>query len=218
MVSQAPLDLQQEQADLLGDMLAEADLAASYRDSSIPEGTLLGEAEIQGQQVKWKKQKAMVRSGNTPLPERFEAFDRNGISSMLPTAQMSKMLSKPRADDPTVRAFHTHSRLTTRASCIICPPAREPIESTCEFCLERSAGAVRKVFYSEANKRSHQRAFHENQLIDLETAQDRAQRDAEIETNRNLANAMMEMARAQAESVKHAAAAETAATPVKAKP
>lgn len=217
MVAEQSTELQQEQADILSDMLEQVDLAAAQRDPSIPEGTLLGEADIPGQQVRWKKQKSMVRSGNTPLPERFDAYDRDGALSTLPTAQMSRMLSKPRADDPSVRAFHTHSRGMTRETCKICPPSREPIESTCEFCLERSHGLVRKVFYSETDKRGHQRAFHENQLIDLEAALDRAERQAATETNKQLANAMMEMARATAENAKHADAANTAATPAKAK-
>lgn len=215
---QAQIQLQQEQADVLGGMLEKASLAAAYRDQSAQEGALLGEVDLKGQQVRWKKQKSMVHSGNTPLPERFEAYDRDGVVSMLPTAQMGKMLSKPRADDTSVRAFHTHSRGVTRETCQVCPDAKPFIDQTCEFCLERTHGAVRKRFSTENDAYRHKTTFHPAELANLERMTDRAEREAEIQTNRALANAMMEMARAQTESANHAAAAEAAATPAKAKP
>ncbi len=213
MVAEQSTDLQQEQADVLGDMLEKADVAAAYRDSSIPEGTLIAEGEIQGQQVKWKKPKSMVRAGNTPLPERFEAYDRDGVLSLLPTAQMSRMLSKPRADDPNTRAFHTHSRGMTRETCKVCPEAPTYIAQTCEFCLERTHGAVRKHFTKESDAYRHSQTFHPEELAALERATERAERQAELDTNRQLAAAMMEMAKAQAANAPHAAAAEKAAKP-----
>ena len=218
VAQQTSTELQQEQADVLSDMLEKVDVAAAYRDQSIPEGTLLGETELQGQQVRWKKQKSMVHSGNTPLPERFEAFDRDGVASMLPTAQMGRMLSKPRADDTSVRAFHTHSRGVTRETCKTCPANAVFIEQTCEFCVERTHGAVYKKFRNETDAYRHKTMFHPDELANLERMTERAERQAEIETNRALAEAMMEMARAQAAAAPHAAAAEVAAAPAKVKP
>lgn len=211
------IQLQQDQADVLGDMLAKADIAAAYRDQSIPEGALLGETELPGQMVKWKKPKSMVRSGNTPLPERFEAYDRDGNVSMLPTAQMGRMLSKPRADDPRARAFHTHSRGLTRETCQVCPPPKEPIEQTCEVCLDSTHGAVRKVFYSEAAAYTHKMRLHPDELASIERTTERAQRQAELDTQRQLAEAMMAMARANANAEQHSEAVAVAASPAKAK-
>jgi hypothetical protein len=216
VVEQTDVQLQQEQADVLGDMLEKADLAAAYRDSSIPEGALLGETELQGQQVRWKKQKSMVHSGNTPLPERFEAFDRDGVPSMLPTAQMARMLSKMRADDTTARAFHTHSRGLTREACKVCPAAAEYIAQTCEFCLERTHGNVHKNFKNETDAYRHKSMFHPDELAALERATDRADREAANESQKQLAQAMMEMARATAENARHAATAEAPAPAPKA--
>jgi hypothetical protein len=215
MVSQPDIQLQQEQADVLGDMLAKADIAAAYRDPSIPEGSILGETDLPGQQVRWRKQKSMVRSGTTPLPERFEAFDRDGVVSMLPTAQMGRMLSKPRADDTSVRAFHTHSRGMTRETCQTCPPTKAAIEGTCNFCFERTHGAVVKRFTSEGELYTHKEMFHERELRSLERVTDQAQRQAEIDTQRQLAEAMMAMARANADSAPHVEAAQAAVTPQK---
>ena len=218
VTEQSATELQQEQADVLGEMLAQADIAASYRDQSIPEGALLGEADIPGQQVRWKKPKSMVHAGNVPLPERFVAYDRDGVASMLPTAQMGRMLSKPRADDPSTRAFHTHSGGITQATCRICPEAPAYIEQSCEFCLERTHGAVHKKFRNETDAYRHKASFHPDELANLERMTERAERQAEIATNRALAEAMMAMARANSEAANHTSAAETAATPAKAKP
>jgi hypothetical protein len=200
-----PLSVAAESADVLQDMMAKAEtMAAGYRDNDIPEGELLGEAELQGQQVKWKKPKSMVRSGNTPLPERFEAFDRFGKLRMLPTAQMGRMLSKPAADSPGVRAFHTHSRGATRADCKICPPPKVPIEETCQFCLDRSGGTFRKKFYTEGDAFTHKSLFHELSFAAFERAQERAERAAAAETQTRLANAMILLAQTRAEEARMA--------------
>ena len=188
-----------ESADLLQDLIANAaSVADGYRDPSIPEGALLGETTgLAGEQVRWKKQKSMVHAGAVPLPERFEAFDKFGHNSMLPTAQMSRMLSKPRADSPGERAFHTHTRGTTRQSCSICPEPKSPIEQTCEFCLERTAGAVTKVFYRENDVYSHKRGFHPQEFEAQERILDRAERRAQIEAQQSVAEAMLAMAQSQ---------------------
>lgn len=204
MVSEPDMQVALETADVLQDMMAKAEvLAAGYRDNSLPEGALLGEMELQGQQVKWKKQKSMVRSGNTPLPERFEAFDRDGRSSMLPTAQMGRMLSKPRADALGERAFHTHTRGMTATMCKICPEPKQPIEQTCQFCLGRTAGRLRKVFYDETDLYIHETRLHPDELASRERQIERAERNAQIEAQQRVAEAMMAMAKQQAEQARH---------------
>lgn len=183
-----------EIADVLQDMMASADIAAGYRDPSIPEGTVLGESTgAAGEQVKWKKPSSMVKAGSTPLPERFEAYDRDGSMSLLPTAQMSRMLSKHRADDPSTRAFHTHTRGMTRETCRICPEPKTPIEQTCEFCKERANGRVVKVFYKEADLLAHERYYHPLESESRDTAVERAERRADREAQQRIAEAMMKM-------------------------
>lgn len=198
MVSdQTDMETSVQVSDVLQEMMVKSEaVAAGWRDNDLPEGALLGESEVQGQQVRWKKQKSMVRAGNVPLPERFVAFDRTGAMSMLPTAQMARMLSKPRADDPSVRAFHTHSGGKTAATCSICPPPKEPIAQTCEFCLERTGNAVRKVFYSETAYRVHHKNLHPEEFDNLERNIERAERRAQIEAQQKVADAMMAMAQA----------------------
>lgn len=191
------MDLQVEQADVLQNMMAQVDMSAAYRDQSVPEGALLGETELQGQQVRWKKQKSMVRAGATPLPERFEAFDRAGNSSMLPTAQMGRMLSKMRSDAPSERAFHTHTRGMTRESCPICPAPRTPIAESCDFCFERTGGKLAKKFYSESEAYAHKTRLHPEEFANLERMIDRAERAAQIEAQMRVADAMLAMAQSQ---------------------
>jgi hypothetical protein len=212
MVSEEDMGTAIEAADTLQDLMAMADtISSGQRDTSIPEGSTLGETELQGQQVRWKKQKSMVHSGDTPLPERFKAFDTFGNTSMLPTAQMGRMLSKMRADDKTTRAFHTHTRGMTSASCTICPTPKEPISETCEFCLERTNGAVRKVFRSETDAYAHKTRLHPEEFANLERMQERAERAESLAAQREiaatqerLAEAMMAMATQNAKPSKSA--------------
>jgi hypothetical protein len=181
-----------ESATALQDMINQTEVMASaYRDANLPDGSTIGETEIHGQQVKWKKPRSMVRAGATPLPERFEAFDKFGNSSMLPTAQLGRMLSKPRADSPGERAFHTHTSGKTRELCSICPTPKQPIDETCEFCLERTAGSVRKVFYSESSVYAHKNAFHHDEFAAVERTLERAERRAQIDAQNRVADAML---------------------------
>lgn len=204
-----PIATALEVADVLQDMMAQTEAIAEARRAAndLPEGTLLGEIELKGQQVKWRKQKSMVRSGNTPLPERFAAFDKFGMLSMLPTAQMSPMLTKPRADSPGERAFHTHTRGMTRESCPTCPTPRAAITETCEFCMARTGGKVKKVFYSEADAYSHKKHLHPDELENLQRTLEREERRAQVEAQQAVANAMLEMVRLQSANASHAATA-----------
>ena len=195
MVSEPTVESTDQGAQVLQELMANVGVAQAYRDTSIPEGTVLLETEGPiGETVRYKKPSSMVRAGKVPLPERFDAYDKFGNHSSLPTAMMSKMLSKPRADSPTERAFHTHTGGVTRATCRICPVPTEPFAETCEWCLKRTAGAVRKRFDDEDAKDRHERAFHPDERTARDLRLDREERRASLEAQQRLAEAMIQMA------------------------
>lgn len=210
MATEQTLTETQEGADVLQELMANADLAQAYRDPSIPEGTVLSETVgAAGEMVRFKKPSSMVRAGKTPLPERFAAYDKFGNLSMLPTAMMTAMLSKPRADSPNERAFHTHSRGITRDTCQICPKATEAYPETCEWCLKSSGGLVRKRFEDEDAKERHERAFHPDEKVAFTARMERAERQADREAQQRLAEAMLKMAEARAADAPEPAQMET---------
>ena len=178
--------------ELIGE--AEA-LTDSYRDASIPEGTVMGETAIgRGLEVQWTKPPSMVHAGKVPLPERFAAYDRDGMLHMLPTAQMNAMLTKSRADSPGERAFHTHSAKlgVTRESCSICPPLpSNPYQGTCEWCLERSFGRTRKVFRNESAERTHKQRYHPDEYEAHNHEMDRAERHEASAAQTAMADAIL---------------------------
>lgn len=195
MVTTQDLDTAAEVAELLSDLATKADAVAQLqRDPSIPAGTVLVESEIEGAVHREVKNGSMVRMGKVPLPERFEAWDVYGNASMLPTAQMTRMLQKPNAERPGVRAFHVHSRGVTRENCAICPPLEGAFDGTCTWCFERTAGAVRKVFATQEAQEDHFYAFHQRQNEALQRRFEREMREAELRAQRDLANAMLAMA------------------------
>lgn len=199
MATEPTVEIAAQGAEVLEELLSNTGLAQGYRDQSIPEGTLLAETTGPiGEQVRYKKPSSMVRAGKTPLPERFAAYDKFGNLSMLPTAMMSLMLSKPRADAPNERAFHTHTRGITRDNCGICPKAEATFEETCEWCLKRSAGAVRKQFADADAKETHERAFHPQEKEAFERRLERAERQAALDAQNRLAEAMLTMAKQNA--------------------
>lgn len=179
-------------ADTLQGLMEQTELAQGYRDPSIPEGAVLAVSrDAAGAEVRWTKPSSMVRAGKTPLPERFEAYDTKGNLHRLPTAMMTMMLSKPKADAPGVRAFHTHTGGKTRETCSICPEDIVPFEGTCDWCLKRTNGAVRKQFEDEDKQIAHYRAFHEQEYGTLQTRLDREERRAQIEAQNRIAEAML---------------------------
>lgn len=195
MVNEPPasFELGVQTADLLQDMMERVEVsAAGYRDLNIPAGTVLGEQDVYGQQVRWTKPNSMVRAGKVPLPERFPAFDKFGNLSMLPTAQMGYMLGKERADAPGERAFHTHTRGMTRETCPICPAERKPIEALCPWCT--GAKGLRNCFFSETDFYLHQRRFHEDEFTAQEQAMERAERREQMQLQRQTAEAMLAVA------------------------
>lgn len=192
-----------ERADVLQELMAQTDARAAFSDPGVPEGTLLSEYELPdgGGSVRYRKPRSMVRNGQTPLPERFMAFDKFGNMSMLPTATMQYSLSKPRADSPGERAFHTHTRGMTRETCPICPPAKEPIAFRCEWCM--GARKLKDTFFSETDAILHQRRMHTDEFEASERAIERAERRAQLEMQQKQIDAQISLAQAmqaQAES------------------
>jgi hypothetical protein len=170
-------------------------VAQRQRDPSIPSGTVLAETELEdGAIYREVKQNSMVRNGKTELPERFAAFDKFGNLSMLPTAQMGKMLSKERADSPGERAFHTHTRGMTRDTCTICPAEKTPIEALCPFCT--GARAIKNTFTSEQQFITHKQLMHALEFETEERALDRAQAQSNLTAQQRIADAQERLAEA----------------------
>jgi hypothetical protein len=175
-------------------------VAQRQRDPSIPAGTVLAESvSTDGagnllQVTREVKQHSMVKNGKVELPERFPAFDKFGNLSMLPTAQMGKMLSKERADAPGERAFHTHTRGMTRDTCSICPAEKQPIEALCPFCT--GARAIKNTFTSEQQFITHKQLMHALEFETEERALDRAQAQANITAQQRIADAQERLAEA----------------------
>lgn len=112
------------------------------------EGDELG--DVGGIKVKAAKPRSMVRYNGVELPARTRVYDKFGMPSDVPTAQLAAMLAKKRADSPGERAFFSK------------PPAgveRKPIDETCEWCAKRAGRAV-KVFYDLDDYETHCEMFH----------------------------------------------------------
>lgn len=184
-----------EAVELLNDLAGQAeDAARAQRDARVAAGTVLSEFDVEGATHRETKHGSGVRLGKTQLPERFEAWDVYGRSSMLPTAQMTYMLTKPHAERRELRAFHLH-RGVTRDSCTTCPPSTEPYEGTCQWCLARTAGLIVKAFPDEDARERHERAYHPDEKETLERRLDREMQRAQLKTQQELAEAMIAMAR-----------------------
>jgi hypothetical protein len=119
---------------------------------------------------------------------------------MLPTAQMTRMLTKMNAERPGVRAFHLH-RGVTRQNCTTCPPARDPFSGTCQWCLERTGGTLQKLFETEDAQQAHFRAFHDEESKALERRLDREMQRAQFEAQKQMNEAMLAIAKGQAPAV-----------------
>lgn len=191
----------------MNDSLAVAELmdeltsvAQRQRDPSIPAGTVLAESVETDEAgnvlavTREVKTNSLVRNGKTALPERFAAFDKYGNMSMLPTAQMGRMLSKERADSPGERAFHTHTKGMTRETCSICPEPKQPIEALCPFCT--GARAVKNTFTSEQQFITHKQLMHALEFETEERALDRAQAKANLTAQQRIADAQERLAEA----------------------
>ena len=183
---------QMERAEGMSALLDQ--MADAYRDPTIPPGTILGETSVAGQQVRWTKQRSMVRRGDTPLPERFEAWDVYGRMSKLPTAQMNYQLAKPNAEMPDKRAFHLHVSGVTRDNCKICPPEKTPYEGSCEWCFASSGNRLEKKFADQTEQEAHFDYYHPREWATLQRELDRRERREELENQKRLAEAMLKVA------------------------
>jgi hypothetical protein len=182
-----------EQTDLLQELIEKAEsVATMQRDPSIPAGTVLGESDVYGAIHREVMPNSLVRAGKVPLPERFEAWDVYGNPSMLPTGQMARMLSKPNAEMPTVKAFHTHRKDVTRDNCTICPPTKKPYSGSCQWCAERTAGKVDKKFKDQTEQEGHFEYYHPREWAALQRQLDRDERKASLKVQEDLAKAMLQ--------------------------
>lgn len=152
-----------------------------YR-ANVPEGTVLGEEEIEpGAKTVFRKAKSMMRAGNTPLPERQALYDlrRHDVSMVPPTIAQKRMSQYP-------------GRFTTIRPGDWDANAPEPIEDTCEICLNdperieeqmRLYGEVeRPKYYSMAQLRRHYQLSHEMEWGDIEA--DRRDKERREEAGR----------------------------------
>jgi hypothetical protein len=105
---------------------------------------------VEGVSLKRTKTRSMVHMNGVELPERTRVYDRWGMSSEVPTAQLRYHLSKPAADG-SGRAFFRR------------PPegvgVRTPIDETCFWC-EKRAGRRVKVFYDYDDLERHCEDLH----------------------------------------------------------
>lgn len=183
------MDTSLDAAEVLNDLM-EQSVAQMQRDASIAAGTVLAEFELaDGATHREVKSNSMVRNGKTPLPERFAAWDKFGNLSMLPTAQMGRMLAKERADSPGERAFHVHTGNTTRETCRICPEPKQPIEALCNHCT--GVRSVKPTFFSEEQLIAHKRVAHTLEYQTELEALERADRRAAIDAQNRVAEAML---------------------------
>jgi hypothetical protein len=112
------------------------------------EGDIIGEAgDIK---VKAAKQKSLVSYNGVELPARTRVYDRFGVPSDVPTAQLGYHLGKRQPDGQ--RAFFAR------------PPAgatrAEPIDQNCEWCDRRAGRVGVKKFYHLDDYEAHCEFLH----------------------------------------------------------
>lgn len=92
------------------------------------------------------KQKSMVRSGNTVLPERVRFYrSQGGAEAWLPTAQLGHHLAKRHADGTAVFVKERTG------------PVPVPIDETCAVCARKGNA---KKFYHEYDYVAHMESKH----------------------------------------------------------
>lgn len=103
--------------------------------------------EIEGVKFKARRNSSMVHRNGVELPERTPVYDKDGMVSYVPTAQLLHHLSKRTIGGE--KAFYA------------VPPKgakpKEPIEDTCEWCLKRG---TRKKFFEIDDLENHCETFH----------------------------------------------------------
>lgn len=154
-------DIIEEIGDFIQDATGvPADLGMLQRqaaaDPSIPTGAVLAESEFGGAMFRWTKRDSRVHAGGRPLPERFAAYDRNNIISMLPTAMMATKLSQRDPLDPSKRWFRLakHGPWPDR-------PVPTPVpDLTCEICNRHRPPGNPKRFWRVDQVEPHMNAAH----------------------------------------------------------
>lgn len=106
--------------------------------------------DIGGIKMRHRKNSSMVHRNGVELPERTKVYDALGRPSLVPTAQLQYHLSKRTIGGE--RAFYSRPPQGV--------PEQEFIEDTCEWCLKRTAGKVRKRFEDIDAMEAHFEAFH----------------------------------------------------------
>lgn len=91
----------------------------------------------------------MVREGDRPLPERVMVYDKKGLPSLVPTAQLGYHLSK-RNKWTGEKKFFSNPPPGTK------PP--EPIDKECPICVELYGKS--RPFYSIRQWRRHLELVH----------------------------------------------------------
>ena len=189
-VKDVPQDVQETAASLLADLQNQS-VAAAQRDPNIPAGTPLGSSDVSGFQVNWNKQNSMVRSGSTPLPERFAVYDRTNRVRWLPTARMTAELSKRAADGKP--AFRPISQGVWPGV-----PERTAIDGlTCDICNESrlSEGVLeQKRFFKHSDYEAHMTAFHPLEYTSQLREEERSLQRQALEAQKAQSEAMIALA------------------------
>lgn len=134
---------------MVAETIAEAELAAKEKARLAQEGDELFRADLPGGagELVRRKQNTMVRSGNTPLPERVKFYrSRGGLEAWLPTVQLAHHLAKRHEDGTAVFVKERPGG------------ALVPIDATCEVCVKRQG--LTKVFYEEYDLIAHMETKH----------------------------------------------------------
>lgn len=152
----------EDTATLVAETIADAQASVREKAKHAQEGDELFRADMpdgMGQLVR-RKQNTMVRSGDTPLPERIRFYrSREGNESWLPTAQLAYYLAKKHADGTAVFVKERPGG------------ERKPIDQTCAPCKKRSGKAKR--FYDEFDYITHMESKHPRELRIQEKKEER---------------------------------------------
>lgn len=120
--------------------------AVDFR-ADVPAGTPLGESQDEfGGVYRWKKADSKQRMGSMALPERVNLYnmETGDISRVPPTIAQKRIMQRPQV-------------YTMRRPADF--PVREPIDDTCDICLE-NRGGVPRPFYSLYDLEAHYQICH----------------------------------------------------------
>jgi len=166
----------EDNATAFAETLAKLETDAREKARQAEEGDLLYDADVQGMRLRRRKQSSMVRSGDTPLPDRVPFYrSLNGNLAMLPTAQLAYHLSKKHPDGTAVFVRENPH------------PPKEPTGPTCTVCMKMSGRS--KQFGDEYDYITHMENKHPREY---RIEQEKLKR-SDAFTPANLASALMSM-------------------------